>query len=79
MLVGLGIAAAGIAFWVPARAEVFGDLVEAAYDLHRTALYAQLRWPLPTNPKEERDQGELLTSYLWRGSHAIDPKFTGSP
>ena len=45
-------------------------------DLHRTALYQQLRWPLPTDPKQEHSQGEHLTSYLWRGSHDPDPTFT---
>ena len=33
-----------------ARAQVFGDLIEADYDLHRSLLYRQLRRPLPINP-----------------------------
>jgi hypothetical protein len=74
--VGLVVALATIRFWVPARAKRYGDLVEAAYDLHRFDLYEQLRWPLPTNPREERRQGERLTRYLWRGSDAPEPTFT---
>jgi hypothetical protein len=36
--VGLAVAASAVILWVPARAEVFGDLVGSAYDMHRTAL-----------------------------------------
>jgi hypothetical protein len=74
--VGLAVAAITITFWIPARAKLYGDLVEAAYDLYRGALYEQLRWPVPANPQEERAQGERLTSYLWRGSDAPEPTFT---
>ncbi|WP_217208922.1 hypothetical protein [Streptomyces sp. AC550_RSS872] len=55
------------------------DLLEASYDLHRTALYTALRWPLPTNPAHERESGKLLTAYLWRGSDAPIPVFTPPP
>ena len=74
--IGLAVAAIAVVFWVPNRAEVFGDLLEAAYDLHRIALYRQLRWPLPTDPKQEHSQGKKLTSYLWRGTDDPDPTFT---
>ncbi|MFG1815493.1 hypothetical protein ACGFIF_17115 [Kribbella sp. NPDC049174] len=76
--VGLTIAVAAAWFWIPARAKIFGDLLEAAFDLHRTELYRQLRWPLPTDPRQERIQGERLTSYLWRGSDDAEPPFTPS-
>jgi len=65
--------------WVPARAEVFGSLFEAAFDLHRVALYQQLRWPLPANPAEEIEQGLLVTEYLWRGWDDPVPTFTTPP
>ncbi|WKU42935.1 hypothetical protein Q3V23_01985 [Streptomyces sp. VNUA116] len=58
---------------------VLADLLEASYDLHRTALYTALRWPLPTDPAHERESGRLLTAYLWRGSDAPVPVFTSSP
>jgi hypothetical protein len=35
--------------------------MEAAYDQYRTTLYTQLRWPLPTNPHQERAEGRRLT------------------
>jgi hypothetical protein len=79
ILAGLAVATAAVAFWVPYRAEVFGDLLEAAYDLHRFALYQQLRWPLPTDPMDEHSQGECLTEYLWRGGNDPSPTFTPPP
>jgi hypothetical protein len=74
--VGLAVALASTTIWVPARAEVFGDLLEAAYDLYRCAVYQQLRWPVPLNPHHEHGYGQLLTTYLWRGSDDADPPFT---
>lgn len=47
-------------------AEVYGDLLEAAFDLHRTKLYEILRLPLPTTTAEQT-QGRALTEYLLRG------------
>ncbi len=73
---GLLVAVVAAVGWVPARAEVFGSLLEAAFDLNRTALYRQLRWPLPDNPGAEITQGRLLTEYLWRGSDRAVPHFT---
>lgn len=74
--VGLAVAATTVGIVIPARAQVFGDLIEAAYDLHRNLLYQQLRWPLPGNPAEEHAAGTALTSYLRRGSDANAPLFT---
>lgn len=76
---GLLVAVVAAVGWVPARAEVFGSLLEAAFDLNRTALYRQLRWPLPGNPGAEITQGRLLTQYLWRGSDRAVPQFTDPP
>jgi hypothetical protein len=73
---GLVVAVSAVAVWTPGRAETFADLVESAYDLYRTDLYKQLRWPPPTNPAQEHVQGQLLTSYLWRGSDDPGPSFT---
>ena len=74
--VGLTVATVAVTVWVPTRAEVFGELVVAAFDMHRTAVYRELRWPLPANPKEERDQGKALTTYLQVGSDDPAPTFT---
>jgi hypothetical protein len=73
---GLAVVGAGLFLWIPRRAEVFGDLLEAAFDLYRIALDRQLRWPLPPDPKHERAEGRRLRSYLWRGSDASRPIFT---
>jgi hypothetical protein len=56
-------------------AGVYGELLRAAFDLHRGSLYKALRWPLPNNPAEERQRGRQLTYYLWRGSDATAPSF----
>jgi hypothetical protein len=73
---GLAVAAAGWRWWVPSRAEGFADLVDAAFDLYRSELYRQLRWPLPASPADEHASGEALTKYLLRGSAAPAPTFT---
>jgi hypothetical protein len=77
--IGLAVVIIAVTVVTPARAQVFGELIEAAYDLHRTALYQQLRWPLPANPEEEHAAGQELTAYLRRGSNKAIPTFTGSP
>ncbi|WP_239396834.1 hypothetical protein, partial [Frankia sp. CiP3] len=74
--IGLGVAAVAVGVATPGRAEAFGDLVEAAFDLHRTAVYRQLRWPLPATPKDEHLSGRQLTAYLRRGSDNDTPTFT---
>lgn len=50
-------------------AEVYGDLVETAFDLHRFALYDALAWPRPRSNDEEKASGKQLTEFLWRGTH----------
>lgn len=78
-LVGLVVPVAAVLWWVPARAEVFADLIEATVELYRVALYRQLRWPLPKNPAAEAERGEALTTYLERGSDKPYPVFTPAP
>jgi hypothetical protein len=58
------------------EAAAFGDLVEAAWDLHRAELYRAVRWPLPGNPAEEYRAGRALTSYLRRGARGTAPTFS---
>lgn len=73
---GIVFATAAVIWWVPARAEVFADIIESAFDLYRATLYQQLRWPVPSNPADEFQTGEELTSYLIRGSDKPHPEFT---
>jgi len=64
----VGIGSAWLAHrWMLNAAAIYGDLVESAFDLYRTALYQSLRWPLPKSPSEEPQIGQALTAYLWRG------------
>jgi len=61
--------------WIFQAAKTYGQLVESAFDLHRHLLYKSLRWPLPENPADEKQDGEKLTAYLFRGSDKSDPVF----
>lgn len=76
---GLGFAWLAYRLWAVPRARAFGDLVEAAFDVHRESLYDVLRWPKPANPAAERVAGEELTAYLWRGSDRERPMFEARP
>jgi hypothetical protein len=76
VLAALGAGAVIVRIWLPDRAEVFADLLEAAIDLHRPALYKALRWPMPTDPDDERKGGQMLTEYLRRGLSGPVPQFT---
>jgi hypothetical protein len=75
IIAGLVVAVAAYYVWMLAAAAAYGDLLEASFDVYRPELYEALRWPLPSSPAEEREQGEALTSYLWRGSTASLPRF----
>jgi hypothetical protein len=72
----IGLISAFVAYrWILDAAVIYGDLVEAAFDLYRMSLYKSLRWKLPTNPTEERQMGQALTDYLWRGFTEPEPTF----
>ncbi|GAA2706530.1 hypothetical protein [Actinoplanes palleronii] len=51
---------------LPAAA-IYADLVEAAFDTQRFALYEALRLPPPSTPDDEPAAGRALTAYLWEG------------
>lgn len=72
---GLLVAVLALRVWLPDRAQTFGDLLESAFDVHRTLLYRSLRWPLPRTPAEERTVGLAVTAYLWRGSDEPAPTY----
>ena len=54
-------------YWALDAAKIYGELIEATFDLYRHLLYQSIRWGLPADPKEERRVGRQLTEYLWRG------------
>ncbi|MET7424247.1 hypothetical protein [Dactylosporangium sp. NPDC005555] len=58
------------------RARAYGQLLQAAFDLHRHLIYAALRWPVPESPDRERAGGEAVTTYLWRGIAPPGMRFT---
>jgi hypothetical protein len=64
---GLLVAFFAYYFSALSAAEVYGDLLEATFDLHRMKLYRELRWPAPTDPDSEKAHGKQLSEYLFRG------------
>jgi hypothetical protein len=61
-------------------ATLFGDLVVAAYDLHRMSLYDALHLPRPTSPVEERrTSGPRATNALWGGLDEPGIRYTSGP
>lgn len=69
----VGILVAVYAYnWTLIQARTYGDLFEAAFDLHRFLLYDALGWPRPKSSIHEKLDGERLSKYLHRG-------FTGGP
>ena len=58
-----------IAYWIACQAAmVYGQLLEAAFDLHRFSLYDAMNWPRPKTTQDEEMFGAQLTEYLWRGT-----------
>jgi hypothetical protein len=56
-------------------AKSYGELIRAAFDLHRFDLYHSLHMPLPTqNGNEEREKGDMVTRFLWRGDADVHYK-----
>lgn len=49
-------------------AMAYGELLEAAFDLHRFSLYDAMGFPRPKNTQEEKAFGSQLTEFLWRGT-----------
>lgn len=69
----VGLVAAFFAYTGAVRsAIVLGGLQEAAFDLHRTALYKALRILPPADTALEPAMGEKVTKYLWRGTEDVN-------
>ncbi|MCY7392227.1 MAG: hypothetical protein LH647_12305 [Leptolyngbyaceae cyanobacterium CAN_BIN12] len=64
-----GLLSAWFAYgWALDAASTYGELIEAAFDLHRHLLYQSSRWNLPADPAIEHRVGQELTQYLRRRS-----------
>lgn len=73
------LAAVGIYYsWILQAATTYGQLLEAAFDTHRAALYKALRFTLPQTLEEETPIGKDITAYLWQGARSERLKFDGS-
>lgn len=55
-------------------ADIYGQLIEATFDIHRELLYKALKREMPTDPSKERQAGLELTRYLWRGADNSPPQ-----
>lgn len=72
----VGLLTAHFAYrWSLSAAEVYADVLESAFDLHRWTLYEALHWPPPKNPAAEKESGKRLTKYLRAGSSETTPDF----
>lgn len=58
-----------------AAALTYGDMIRAAFDLHRFRLYEALKFPLPTSVHAEKPAGAQLTEFLMRGTVSSDVTF----
>lgn len=73
----VALVAALAAYWAALQAAgAYGDLLRAAFDLHRFQLYEQARWPLPPSPTGEETHGEAFSAYLFRGTADDNVQFT---
>jgi hypothetical protein len=70
-LIAIPIAAIGVLYGyhlMVEQARTYGQLIEAAYDVKRRALYKSVGWIYPADASVEKASGIALTQYLWRGS-----------
>lgn len=72
--VGLAVACLAYRAMVVAGMD-YADLLESSFDLHHTALFQALRWPLPRNPLEEQATGTAVSRYLWYPDRSPEPTF----
>ncbi len=56
-------------------AGAYGELLKAAYDLHRFMLYEAMHWPLPESPLSEVRSGQSLINYLYRAEASKKIKY----
>jgi hypothetical protein len=50
--------------------QLYGQLLEASFDLYRDRLYTALRLPLPNDSFEERELTRMVMMYLARGTYS---------
>lgn len=68
--IAVAVVVAALAYYsgITGAAELFGELVGTAYDLHRFRLYEALYLPRPESPQQERlTDGPRVTNMLWGG------------
>lgn len=53
----------------------YGELLKAAFDLHRFKLYEAMHWPRPESPHNEVRSGQSLINYLYRAEASKKIKY----
>jgi hypothetical protein len=72
LLVGVAVPA-GAYLWMLSAARSYGELIEAAFDIHRAALYRAAGFRPPLATRSEVEAGQALTAYFWLGKSASGP------
>ncbi len=69
LAIPIGLFMAWIAYRLSLNtARNYADLILTGFDLYRFDLYRSLHLEPPENSKQEKDYGEKITEYLWRGN-----------
>lgn len=64
----IGILTAYLAYsWALMTGKIYGEQIEASFDLYRQLLYQILRFDVPVNLVQEKESGKQLTHYLRTG------------
>jgi hypothetical protein len=66
----LGIVSCAIIYYsMLSTGELYGQLLEASFDLYRDRLYSALRLPIPNDSFAEHDTARIAVAYLARGTY----------
>lgn len=72
-LIAAAVSAQSAYSWAISVATLYGSLLNAAFDLHRTELYSALRYEKPASPALETESGMNLTAVMVRGAEDETP------
>ena len=77
LLIGLVLAVVVYAGWLLPAAGTYADLLDAAFEVHRGALYKAFGRTLPTDLDAEASAGASLTELIWHGT-AVSTAFSAA-
>jgi hypothetical protein len=73
------LACTGAYCWMKDAARLYGDLVQATFDVYRPLLYKAARREMSANAAGERDAGTALSNYFAKGSDSASFTFAAYP